>query len=461
MALPNSLKPNPLELNPPEPPYPPPSPPSASSIQPEGNRVPLVRADNIYKRNSASSGANTLKRNRRSVIYGDFETGSPFFPIIEEAEDIPMPKSESSAASGQSSPVAKIRREVPPQNISQVRTRLQAFGPLPLEMRGPLKIWQKYVKTGVIDVKICHQALDGDGNYTWINYWDLLNVYTFAGSFTNDIDFSDRVMDMLCASIEVGKASDFDTTRLIFTEQKVSSRLKRLVVDRTVDSLTKSLLHSYIKALPREFAIFVLEATTEKLTSPDWHERLGSPCRYHRHRVAEACYLRRCARGCDKTNVEDAKPREGQNSTQARFELDAIGPKQSEIEGTGIEDMYGHVGADQEFGNRPAEFSVRSSDEQRSLTTNGEVVSLASVGEVDMESSESSIDEAVFLTEEGMAKPCSLSRPTVSVVGVKCSSTELGSSKILPRVQAHLDRCESLEDGCLLPGSYPHFVANC
>jgi hypothetical protein len=233
-----------------------------------------------------------------------------------------------------------------PKPPSKAQTyRRSAIGPLPLEMREPLHIWQRYMRTGVIDVHVCAEARDGEGNYTWMHCWGLFNLYTFGASFMNDTEFADRVMDMICRNLEPGKAADVDTIGSIFTGGNISSRLKQLVVDRCVDSGgLRSLRRGVTKGLPREFAAVALEAAVERLAASDWRSRLGSPCRYHRHKRVEDCYLRQFGDGRDRRITESREKRESRTSVQVRIEMDTTRCVQTAVDGANVSEADGDVG---------------------------------------------------------------------------------------------------------------------
>jgi hypothetical protein len=465
-APPKVSLPNPLRANPPKPLA---SPETTPVAELEGSSPPLSTHN---ARNRGSSTAGTSKSNRHSVIYGGFEAGSPFFPIIEQVEDMPFPLSESSASSGQASPVAEPKGQRTPNPAKKKRSScLPAIGPLPLEMREPLRIWQKYMRTGVIDVDVCPEALDGEGNYTWMHCWGLFNLYTFGASFMNDTEFADRVMDMMCRSIKSGQAADFDTICLIFTGENVSSRLKQLVVDRCVDGGLKGLRRGVTKNLPHEFAAVALEAAMERLADEGWRHRLESPCRYHRHKRAEDCHLRKFADARDRCIIENRKNRKSRNSTQVRFELDAIECTQSAVGGTKVDHLDRNMGTVPEPSVEQNVVDIEKHSD-RSDTTNSESVSIASVKEAELDTGESSVIAALGLEDSSVstAKTCEIFKPAaqVSLVDVTCTLPEMGrnSSQCSETSQEGTHKSTVLDEWprlslvstseeLLLPGAYP------
>ncbi|KAJ4348843.1 uncharacterized protein N0V89_010221 [Didymosphaeria variabile] len=452
-APPKVSLPNPLKANPPEPSRLPPPPPA---VELEGTPiVPEIRSRDIN-----NNGCRSSRSNRRSVIYGGFEHGSPSFPIIEQVEDIPLPESDSSASSGQVSPMNRSTGRSTPKSANQTpSSRLPAIGPLPLEMREPLKIWQKYMKTGVIDVEICPEALNGDGNYTWMHCWGLFNLYTFGASFMNDVEFADRVMDMLCEKIKPGNAADVDTICLIFTGRHISSRLKQLVIDRCLDAGTKNFRRSFTRNLPHQFAAFALEAAMERLADPDWRQRVESPCRYHRHKKDEDCYLRDFASERDKRIIENRKVRRSRSSTHIRFEHDTIKFKQLVLDD--VVELSGDAGGDQVSSGEPAVVVGGQEDDQMPLT-NSEPNGIASVQEAD---ADTSVIEALDVEDDGAttAKFCKIVKQMEAPLVVNISGKSSPSSIIrhegrhAPPLLKEWSLFSELgvSEDCSPPGAYP------
>lgn len=413
-APPKMSLPNPLRSNPPEPLRSPPLPPI---VEMEEEIIPLS-TNNVSSR--GGKGNDAPRSNCHSVIYGGFETGSPFFPSIEQVEHMSLPVSESSASSEQVSPIAGSKGQNKSRTVNKARSRrLPAIGPLPLEMREPLKVWQKYTRTGVIDVEICPEALDGDGNYTWMHCWGLFNLYTFGASFMNDTEFADRIMDMLCKNIKPGKAADIDTICMLFTGENISSRLKQIVVDRCVDGDAKDFSRSITKYLPHEFVAVALEAAMKRLADSEWRQRLESPCRYHRHKRAEDCYLRKFANERGRCIIGDRKRRKIRVAMQVRSELDTTECEKFDIEGPGGDNLPVRGGETvPDPGNELNIVNDKEHDDQSS-TTISEPVSIVSVQEADPDTDESFVTAALGLEDSdvSMATSCGTFKPT----GMVCS----------------------------------------
>ncbi|KAL5414911.1 hypothetical protein PMIN04_008784 [Paraphaeosphaeria minitans] len=472
-APPMSL-PNPLGSNPPEPvrPPPPPPPPPPPAVELEGSSLPL---STNRVRTSGSNNSEALKADRHSVIYGGFESRSPFFPIVEEVEYLPLPDTVSSDSSGQVTPIAGRRHQITAKADNKAHSsRLPAIGPLPLEMREPLKIWQKYTRTGFIDVDICPEALDREGRYTWMHCWGLFNLYTFGASFMNDTEFADRVMDMLCKNLKPGKAADVDTICLLFTGDSISSRLKQLVVDRCIDGELKSFNRCVTKYLPHEFAAVALEVAMERLADSEWRQRIESPCRYHRHKRAEDCYLRKFAKERDIRIIENRKMRKSRAATEVHFELDIREPVKHAAEGTNDEELRVRDEVIPAPSNDPKIVNDKKDEGEQSSTPTSESVSIDSVQEADLDTDESSVIATLGLenSDVSSAKSCEILKPAGTVSVVNVSSTLRPDLESSPQCSKHsqesrdeprllnkwpsLSQSMSLDsNGLLMPGAYP------
>ncbi|KAF1970226.1 hypothetical protein BU23DRAFT_571020 [Bimuria novae-zelandiae CBS 107.79] len=231
--------PHPLKSNPPEPKQ---TGPLSPAIGLDGCNVQLLGVDGNQCRNSGHDETNPARiSSEHIVLWAGTDPGSPLLPFATREKNAAAPESESSSSSSQVTPIAEDKSQKIAESASHPRrSRQSPIGPLPLEMRESLKIWQRYTATGIIDVDICPEALDGGGNYTWMHCWGLFNIYPFGASFMDNIEFTDRVMDMLCKNIKPGQAADVDTISLIFTTRNISSRLKRFVVDRCIDARAKN-----------------------------------------------------------------------------------------------------------------------------------------------------------------------------------------------------------------------------
>ena len=404
------------------------------------------------------------------MIYGSFELGTPFFPIVEQVEEIQLPYSESSSSLGQTPTNAErlCHDQAKGAVYGPRSSSLPAVVPLPLEMREPLKIWQKYMKTGFIDVEVCPEALDSGGRYTWMHCWGLFNVYTFGASFMNDTEFSDRIMDMICEKIKPGHAADIDTITLVFTGKNISSRLKRLVVDRCVDAGEKDLRRSITRDLPQEFSVHALEAAMKRLTYSDDGQASRSPCRYHRHRYPNDCYLRKFANERDRRVVQNRKARKSRISTQACFDPDTIKFKHSTLETTHIGESAVTAAGNKERSG-PPELADEGREDVACAPKDTYAKIILNVQESELDTSESSVIAALGLDNEGAstARACNIIKPTgrATLIGTPYTNPpEMDRSAL----EATRDRDRVLQSWSrviqgslsrdLLPGSYPESV---
>ncbi|KAK3216643.1 hypothetical protein GRF29_1g501935 [Pseudopithomyces chartarum] len=466
--LPKASLHHPLRLNPPE---------SINPIDPahlpthavELDGTPVRKRANfeLHNQKDACDEESNPPPSRHSVVYGSFELGTPFFPIVEQAEEIQQPYSESSSSMGQTP--ANAEQQCHDQAKGAVygprSSSLHAVGPLPLEMREPLKIWQKYMKTGSIEVEVCPEALDSGGRYTWMHCWGLFNVYTFGASFINDTEFADRTMDMICEKIKLGYAADIDTITLVFTGKNISSRLKRLVVDRCVDAGEKDLRRSITRDLPQEFSIYALEAAMKRLAYSDDGQASRSPCRYHRHRYPDDCYLRKFANERDRRVVRNRKARNSRISTQACVDPDTIKSRNPALENTHIGESA-VIAAGSKEKNSPPELAHESRGDVACVPRDTDGKSILIVQESELDTSESSVIAALGLNNEGAstARACNIIKPTgrATLIGTACTN-HLEMDRIAPEAARDRDRVlqswsrviQGSLSRDLLPGSYP------
>lgn len=413
--------PNPLRSNPPEPTRKAPTPLvfKLDGCSPKASQSNAGHGG----RQSASSTGPGSKPFRHSVTRANesFEASLPFFPITEQVEEILLPGMKSS-----SRPASRINGRRPQGKVTNStlpRSSPQSIhGSLPLEMREPSKIWMKYAKTGMIDVEICSEALDGNGNYTWMHCWGLFNVYTFGASFVNDTEFADRVMDLLCEKIKPGKVADIDTICLIFTSENISSLLKRLVVDRCIDGGTNNLHRNLIRGLPHEFSVYALEAAVDRLTHCESIEKLQSRCRYHRHRRPQDCYLRKCFNERDRRLVAKKGARRNRTVTEASCDLETVNFKPSALASVSVDEAedYKPMMADEK--RKPDQTRLKSSAPE----------TIPSVLESEMDTNGTSV-VTLELENEGVltAKSCRLFKPAegAAVISLPCKSLpELGEN---------------------------------
>lgn len=387
-------------------------PPLLPAIELEGDST--LQPSNGKSRGRRSN-SEALALNRHSVVYGGFGVGTSLPPIMENMAEVPLLDSEPSHSSGRIIPNVRSnsqRTTRPARTVT--KSRLPAIAPLPFEMREPLKIWQKYTKSNVIDVYVCDAALDSEGAYTWTHCWGLFNLYTFGASFMNDTEFADRVMDMLCRNLEPGKAADVDTICLVFEPENIPSRLKQLVVDRCIDGEAKYLSRSVTKGLPHEFAAAALETAMERHADSGWRQRLASPCRYHRHKRAEDCYLRKCFDEGNEPIIEQRK-RSRTTNAQVRFELDTTESRDRLLKSTDNGLLPARVDSlpVQEHHDTVANKATDSDG----ISANAIEMSMARIQETDLATDESSVIAALGLedSEVSTAKLCEILKPPGAV----------------------------------------------
>ncbi|KAF2688863.1 hypothetical protein K458DRAFT_400976 [Lentithecium fluviatile CBS 122367] len=161
--------------------------------------------------------------------------------------------------------------------------------PSPLDPHA-VELYQGYQRTGEIYYCIPESALDENNKYTWQHCSSLLNAY-IHGVALNDVEFADRVMDILDQQIARGVCVDPDTIRHLFTSYSTPEQLKLFVVNRCVDSGAKNFRREQTRRLPKLYLLTVLETVMERLASglrP--HSSLFTACEYHLHGNSRRCY---------------------------------------------------------------------------------------------------------------------------------------------------------------------------
>ncbi|KAI4706415.1 hypothetical protein J4E89_008830 [Alternaria sp. Ai002NY15] len=165
------------------------------------------------------------------------------------------------------------------------------------------ELHQLWRRTGVIPTRYRDVNFDPDGispQHTWIACWPLINA-AIHGYVVDDIEFVDRVMDLLEEKIVKGVRPDIDTISHIFGEKRhnMPKALGRFLVDRWLDSAAQRFGDVDPSDLPQPFLCSALETALRRLSS----DKRSSPvlnCQYHTHATPEECYKQRIA-------PEDAK----------------------------------------------------------------------------------------------------------------------------------------------------------
>jgi len=160
------------------------------------------------------------------------------------------------------------------------------------------ELHQLWRRTGVISTRYRDVNFDPDGinpQHTWIACWPLINA-AIHGYVIEDVEFVDRVMDLLEEKIVKGVRPDIDTISHIFSEKRhhMPKALGRFLVDRWLDSTAEGFGDVDPSDLPQPFLCSALETAMRRLSS----DKRSSPllnCQYHTHAKPEECYKQRIA----------------------------------------------------------------------------------------------------------------------------------------------------------------------
>jgi len=157
------------------------------------------------------------------------------------------------------------------------------------------QIWRR---TGVIPTRYRDVNFDPEGidpQHTWIACWPLINA-AIHGYVIDDVEFVDRVMDILEDKVASGVRPDIDTISHIFGEKRhnMPKALGRFLVDRWLDSAAQGFGDIDPSDLPQPFVCSALETAMQRLSS----DKRSSPllnCQYHTHAKSEECYKQKIA----------------------------------------------------------------------------------------------------------------------------------------------------------------------
>ncbi|KAF7678933.1 hypothetical protein GT037_002681 [Alternaria burnsii] len=152
------------------------------------------------------------------------------------------------------------------------------------------RLWRH---TGIIPTRYRDINFDTDGinpQHTWIACWPLMNAAIY-GYMIEDIEFVDRVMDLLEKNIVKGVRPDVDTVSHIFGEkrQHMPMMLQHFLVDRWVDHSTRGFEDVDPHSLPEFFICAALDTATRRLSHMARHSS-SSGCQYHTHPKSVECY---------------------------------------------------------------------------------------------------------------------------------------------------------------------------
>ncbi|KAI4651095.1 uncharacterized protein J4E79_009291 [Alternaria viburni] len=158
------------------------------------------------------------------------------------------------------------------------------------------ELHQLWRRTGVIPTRYRDVNFDPDGidpRHTWIACWPLINA-AIHGYVINDIEFVDRVMDLLEEKIAKGVRPDIDTISHIFGEKRhnMPKALGRFLVDRWLDSAAQGFGDVDPSDLPQPFVCSALETAMRRLSNDERSSSLAG-CQYHTHAKPEECYKKR------------------------------------------------------------------------------------------------------------------------------------------------------------------------
>ncbi|CAN9352262.1 unnamed protein product [Alternaria alternata] len=152
------------------------------------------------------------------------------------------------------------------------------------------RLWRH---TGIIPTRYRDINFDTDGinpQHTWIACWPLMNA-AIHGYMLEDIEFVDRVMDLLEEKIVKGIRPDIDTISHIFGEkrQHIPMMLQHFLVDCWVDHSTRGFADVDPHSLPEFFICVALDTATRRLSHMARHSS-SSGCQYHTHPKSVECY---------------------------------------------------------------------------------------------------------------------------------------------------------------------------
>jgi hypothetical protein len=155
------------------------------------------------------------------------------------------------------------------------------------------RLWRH---TGIIPTRYRDINFDPDGinpQHTWIACWPLMNA-AIHGYMLEDIEFVDRVMDLIEEKIVKGVRPDVDTISHLFGEkrQHIPMMLQHFLVDRWVDHSTRGFEDVDPHSLPEFFICAALDTATRRLSHLA-RQSSSSGCQYHTHPKSVECYRNR------------------------------------------------------------------------------------------------------------------------------------------------------------------------
>ncbi|KAF2243493.1 hypothetical protein BU26DRAFT_570183 [Trematosphaeria pertusa] len=207
-------------------------------------------------------------------------------PETDGSDSEPSSSDQGSSQSSQHELAASEAVTADDSNDSSL-TRISVLDPHAFDL------YRIYLRTGRIHYCISETSLDGDNKYTWQHCWSLINAY-ILGTTMEDIEFADRVMDILGDKIAPGVCADHDTIHHIFTSEGMSNQLRQFVVDRCIDAGAKNFRKEDTGRLPEAYVHLALETALERISDGGQRQSSASAgCEYHMHRRPSRCYKQR------------------------------------------------------------------------------------------------------------------------------------------------------------------------
>jgi hypothetical protein len=221
-------------------------------------------------------------------------------PILEPSVDSPRPSIVSVLCGRQDPKSWYLTRRLARVPTDNAATNLDAPTLLTRRNIDPdaAELHRLWRHTGVIPTRYRDVKFDPDGvdpQHSWITCWPLINA-AIHGYLVEDVEFVDRVMDLVDEKVLKGVRPDFDTISHIFGDKRhhMPMALGRFLVDRWVDSAAEGFGNIDLFNLPRLFVYVALETAMRRLSQEKRSSSLTG-CQYHTHTKPEECYRNRDA----------------------------------------------------------------------------------------------------------------------------------------------------------------------
>jgi hypothetical protein len=177
-----------------------------------------------------------------------------------------------------------------------------------------LELYKEYQRTGEIHYCIPESAVDDNNKQTWQHCSSLINAYLYGFS-VRDVDFADRVMDILDERIAKGVCADVETIFHIFAAYTVPEQLRQFVVNRCLDADASNFQREHTRRLPKLYVLMALKTAKDRMAS-SVSSSPSSPkiCEYHLHSGgSERCYRRIAGRRGQRREAKIEQPMQGKN----------------------------------------------------------------------------------------------------------------------------------------------------